>query len=166
LDCPIECKNSRYRFYKCIKRVEKNKEPKHVRTSEGKMCDWLIGQVKEGHCDIDLGVVEKPEEFCNKCLSCVLKGEPAANKICGPLKGIGMNKHYHGCMEDQIEKLNCPKECRKSNMQAYECALGPRGDIDNYEDLHHKSPDVRNHESEHNENKFIKMLAKPVKGNK
>jgi len=167
LNCPKECGKSNAQAYQCALNggIFDNGEDLHdKRPSVGEMCNWLIGQVQEDHCKIDIGD-QKPKDFCNKCLSCVLKGEAAAVKICGPKKGTDGKDSYHGCMIEQVNKLNCPKECGKSNAQAYQCALNG-GIFDNGEDLHDQSPDVRNHECELNENKFRKMLAKPVNGHK
>jgi len=165
--CPKECEKSKVQAYGCALKGGKldnaNRELDE-RPSVGQMCDWLIGEVKEGHCAINIGKSEDPVKHCKTCLPCVLKGEPAAEKICGPEKGATEgNNSYHACMIEQIQKLKCPKECEKSKVQAYECAL-KRGKLDNDEDLNHKSPDVKNQEYEHNENKFRKMLAKSVTG--
>jgi len=165
--CPKECEKSKVQAYGCALKggkLDKANRELDERPSVGQMCDWLIGEVKEGHCAINIGKSEDPVKHCNTCLPCVLKGEPAAEKICGPEKGATEgNNSYHACMIEQIQKLKCPKECEKSKVQAYECAL-IGGKLDNDEDLNHQSPDVKNHECVHNENKFRKMLAKPVRG--
>jgi len=154
LKCPKECESSKVQAYECVM---------DDKPGVYEMCDWLIKQAKDKMCSIDIGH-QDPEKHCHTCLPCLMKGRPAAEKICGPEKGATEgNNSYHACMIEQIQKLKCPKECEKSKVQAYECAL-KRGKLDNDEDLNHKSPDVKNQEYEHNENKFRKMLAKSVTG--